>query len=266
MTTLYLAWQDPRSRDWFPVGRLDADQDTEPITYEFVYVNGARDAQKAADFFTIPGFPDVSERYCSGRLFPLFQNRVMNHRRPDRPEYLRQLGLDANSRNPVSELAMTPNRTHNDGFEVFPAIAPDVDGQFITRFALHGLNHTNPHSVARTASLETGESLCVAFELNNPDTTHAITVATDDHYIIGWLPRYLIDGLHQDNAWMIADVKATVAQVNLAAPLSHRLLVDFRGSLPAGFRPMEHLPQYQPIAPTADYPTNRSSGRKADTT
>ena len=36
-------------------------------------------------------------------------------------------------------------------------------------------------------------------------------------------------------------------KVNLKAPLSHRLLVDFRGRLPVGFSPMRDLPQYQPI-------------------
>ena len=36
-------------------------------------------------------------------------------------------------------------------------------------------------------------------------------------------------------------------EVNRDAPLSHRLLVDFRGRLPVGFSPMRDLPQYQPI-------------------
>ena len=30
-TTLYLAWQAPRSRRWFPVGRLDGDPGTLPF-------------------------------------------------------------------------------------------------------------------------------------------------------------------------------------------------------------------------------------------
>ena len=34
-TTLYLAWQAPRSRRWFPVGRLDADLDGDPTRYHF---------------------------------------------------------------------------------------------------------------------------------------------------------------------------------------------------------------------------------------
>ena len=45
-----------------------------------------------------------------------------------------------------------------------------------------------------------------------------------------------------------------VAQVNQDAPLSHRLLVDFTGQLPPGFR-MENLPQYRPIAIAAPGPS-----------
>ena len=156
--------------------------------------------------------------------------------------------------------------SHADSFEIFPAIEPDVDGQFVTRFILHGLRHTNPDSIRRTESLQVGESLQVAFDLNNPAATHAISVRTADHYVVGWLPRYLVDGLHQDDAWKVTDVKATVAQVNFEAPLSHRLLVDFNGKLPRGFR-MEDLPQYQPITSPADAShTSKPSGKNTDTT
>ena len=75
----------------------------------------------------------------------------------------------------------------------------------------------------------------------------AIKIQTRDGHHIGWMPRYLVDDLQQDSVWMVADPKAAVAQVNPDAPLSHRLLVDFTGQLPPGFR-MEDLPQYRPIA------------------
>ena len=88
----------------------------------------------------------------------------------------------------------------------------------------------------------------MSFELNNPVAGHAISLRTRDHHVLGWLPRYLVDGMHRDDKWIVTDVEATVAQVNLDAPLSHRLLVDFRGRLPKGFSPMRDLPEYQPIA------------------
>ncbi len=248
MTTLYLAWQDYKSRRWFPVGRLNADEDAQPTAYSFSYVGGAKDARETANFLPILGFPEFNELYRSDYLFPLFLNRVMNLRRPDRLDYLHQLGLDSSEWDEVTELSVSGGNSHTDSFEVFPTIEPDPSGKFRTRFILHGLRHTNKDSIRRTESLQIGETLQVAFDLNNPAATHAISVRTTDHYVMGWLPRYLVDGLHQDNAWMVTAVEATVAQVNLDAPLSHRLLINFSGKLPAGFRPMEDLPQYQPIA------------------
>lgn len=245
MTTLYLAWQDYNSRRWFPVGRLDADENAQPTAYEFAYISGAEEARQQAQFHPIIGFPELAELYRSDELFPLFRNRLMNRRRPDRPAYLQQLGLNPDDWNPVSELAASG--LHRDNFEVFPAVVPDDDGRFDTRFVLHGLRHTNADSIRRTETLVGGEPLQLSFELNNPVVVHAITVKTSDQYMLGWLPRYLVDGLHQDDAWKVTEVKAAVAQLNRDAPLSHRLLVNFSGKLPPGFR-MEDLPQYRPLA------------------
>ena len=46
---LFLAWQDQiSSRQWFPIGRLDAD--VERSKYRFRYTGGAERAQKEAGF------------------------------------------------------------------------------------------------------------------------------------------------------------------------------------------------------------------------
>ena len=249
MLTLYLAWQDYKSRRWFPVGCLSACQGKESTEteYEFSYINGVQTAQEDANFPPIPGFPKLDRRYRSRQLFPLFQNRVMNPSRPDRPEYLRRLGLDENA-DVMSELAASGGQRRTDTYRVFPAIVPgDAGGRFSYRCLLHGLRHRQPEAIRRTECLEESETLKVSSVLDNPTAMLAIKVQTQDCHHIGWVPRYLVDDLQQDGAWMVTDAKATVAQVNLDAPLSHRLLVDFSGKLPAGFR-MEDLPQYRPIA------------------
>ena len=173
----------------------------------------------------------------------------MDPSRPDRPEYLSCLGLNINDWDEVAELSVSGGHRNSDTFEVFPEIVPDRDGRFDTRFVLHGLRHTNLDSIRRSELVEAGEQLQLSFELNNPMSTHAISVKTDDHYILGWLPRYLTSGLYGDKAWMVSEVRATVAHVNLELPLSHRLLVSLNGRLPEGFRPMRDLPQYKPILP-----------------
>ena len=246
MNTLYVAWQHPRSRKWFPVGRL-VHHEAEPAEYEFAYLQGAEQAKDEASFFMVPGFMEFDRLYKAPAIFATFRNRIMNLSRPDRPEYLTMLGMDPDNWDAVTELSLSGGHLHLDDFEVFPEILPDGEGHFETRFILHGLRHTNAPSIERTETLEEGEPLEVSFELNNPVAGHAFNLKTWDQYVLGWLPRYLVDGMHRDNAWMVDDVEATVAQVNLEAPLSHRLLVDFRGRLPVGFSPMRDLPQYQPI-------------------
>ena len=39
--------------------------------------------------------------------------------------------------------------------------------------------------------------------MNNPVTGHAVTVKTADQYVIGWLPRYLVDVVYQGGGWMV---------------------------------------------------------------
>ena len=255
MNTLYLAWQDYDSRRWFPVGQLvahnggstaDAGAGAD-VEYEFAYINGALEAHKAAGFPPIPGFPKMERRYRSRRLFPLFQNRVMNPSRPDRAEYLRRLGLPEDT-DAISELAASGGQRRTDTYQVFPAIVPGAgDGRFSYRCLLHGLRYTGADAVKRTETLHQGEALNLVSDPDNPAATLAVKVATADGHHIGWIPRYLVDDLQENGAWLITDVAASVGQVNPVGPLNHRLLLDFSGRLPPGFR-METLPQYQPIA------------------
>ena len=90
--TLFVAWQDNNpSRALFPVGRQDAD--VERPSYSFRYICGAQRAQKKAGFPLLLEFPRLDEDYKSSELFPLFENRVMNQKRPDFADYLHSLDL-----------------------------------------------------------------------------------------------------------------------------------------------------------------------------
>ena len=138
MNTLYIAWQDHHSRNWFPVGRLVRHK-SKRAEYEFAYVHGAIQAKQTAGFLMIPGFPKLDRLYRAPTIFPAFSNRVMNLKRPDRPEYLSQLGIDIDNWDEVTELSVSGGRVHSDSFEAFPEITPDEVGHFATRFTLHGL-------------------------------------------------------------------------------------------------------------------------------
>jgi hypothetical protein len=91
MRTLFLAWQTPSDRAWFPVGRLDAD--TEHSRYRFSYTGGALTAEREG-FRPMVSFPRIHECYESSDLFPMFKNRVLAHQRRDFTGYLASLALE----------------------------------------------------------------------------------------------------------------------------------------------------------------------------
>ena len=257
MTTLYLAWQHPSTRRWFPVGRLVRHQS--PDVFEFAYVQGAKEADNLAGFRPIPEFPRLEQRYRASELFPTFRNRVMNASRIDRGLYLSHLGLNEGNCDELAELSVSGGRSNSDSFETFPAIEPDAEGRFRARVMLHGLRHTNPHAIGAIETLRAGDELRVAAELNNPVTPHAILVYTQDYFVLGWLPRYVAEAIHRSCKWKVSDSKVAVAQVNRNAPLSDRLLVDFSGRLPSGVNPMRDLAQFQPVSGADNNETNQAA-------
>ena len=227
--------------------------------FEFAYVQGAKEAESLAEFRPVPEFPRLEQRYRASELFPTFRHRVMNASRTDRGLYLDHLGLHEGNCDELAELSVSGGRSHSDSFETFPAIEPDVEGRFRTRLMLHGLRHTNPHSIGAIETLHTGDELRVAVELNNPERTQSILVYTQDYYALGWLPRYVVEAICRSCDWKISDARVAVAQVNGNAPLSNRLLVDFSGRLPSGVNPMRDLAQFQPVSEAECSETNHAA-------
>jgi hypothetical protein len=104
---------------------------------------------------------------------------------------------------------------------------------------LHGSSHVNEAAQERLQKLEPGDRLNIALELTNPATGFAVQVQTDDYFMIGWAPRYLVADLARAIAASPGKFAAHVVRLNpLPAPLRQRLLVELRGQWPAGQEPM----------------------------
>ncbi len=234
--SLFLAWQDKgHSRQWFPIGRLDADL-AQPA-YRFRYTGGARRARSEAGFPLLIEFPDLEHDYRDAHLFPLFRNRVMNRRRPDREEHLRRLDLPSGA-DPFEILSTSGGYRVTDAYEVFPKLVKGSDGSFKYRFFLHGWRHVNPGAQERTVKLTPGETLYVTLELTNPITRLAVQIQTTDYHMIGWAPRYLVHDLAEAMREKPGRYSARVVRVNpLPAPSKQRLLVEMRG----------HWDEYEPM-------------------
>ena len=242
--TLFLAWQGVgENRAWFPVGRLDADVATPE--YRFRYLKGAERAQEQAGFSTILSFPELTKDYRSPELFPLFRNRVMNPARPDFPNYLKTLGLDG-SAEPVEILAVNGGGRVTDSYEVFPKLVKKSDGSFTCRFLLHGSRHVNRSGQERLESLNPGDKLLVALELNNPETRLAVQIQTVDHQILGWTPHYLVEDLTKAMAESSGKYAAKVVRVN---PQRHSLRPSLLVELSSYWDNHEPMsgPEYQPL-------------------
>ena len=226
--TLFLAWQDKaRSRRWFPIGRLDAD--IERPQYRFRYIGGAARAQETAGFPLLIEFPELEEDYRSPELFPVFQNRVMNRRRPDFTDYLRSLDLPPKA-DPIEILSANGGSRMTDTYEVFPKLVKRADGSFTCRFFLHGWRHVNASAQARIDQLATGEELYVTLELTNPVSKMAVQIQTTDYHMVGWAPRYLVADLVAAMA-ETPEYSAQVVRVNpQPAPSKQRVLIQMRGS------------------------------------
>src|SRR5688572_23488808 len=82
-----VAWRNRRTRLIAPVAVLDHAHGR----YKFQYLDEV--SRKVEGFRPFIGFPDVDRVYESNRLWPFFDLRVMDPKRPDFPDYVRWLGL-----------------------------------------------------------------------------------------------------------------------------------------------------------------------------
>jgi len=138
-------------------------------------------------------------------------------------------------------------RRATDNFEVFPKLERRPDGSFDSRFFLHGWSHVNPEAQARIARLQPGENLYVTIELTNPVMRLAVQIQTEDYYMIGWAPRYLVTDPVQAIAQAPGEYHAKVVRVNpVPAPSRQRLLIELSGRWP-NYEPMTS-DDFQPLA------------------
>lgn len=240
IVTLFLAWQEPLSHAWFPIGRLTFDG----TIYQFVYLQGAQMAQRERGFEPLPSFPDLEKVYESDEFFPLFSDRLLSRSQPDFNDFVQWLNLPQHKDDPIALLARSGGRRATDTFEVFPAPEPDENGQYHIHFFAHGLRHFPVESINRIKRLRSGERLLPALDFQNPVDPHALLLRTHDsnelftgdRYLVGYCPRYLLDDAHILQRFRHLHV--TVERVNPSpAPLQFLLLCNLTAQWPSGFRP-----------------------------
>jgi hypothetical protein len=231
MKTLYLAWQDPNSRHWLPVGKLSA----EDGIYRFVYTKGA---VLSKNFIPFGFMQDLHEIYRSRDLFPLFANRLISRKRPEYRDFLRWLDLVEDEADPLVLLARTEGVRETDSLTVFPCPEPDPEGKYVVHFFSHGLRHLSEEARSRINAIRAREKLYLLPDPQNPHDGYAIALRTDDPAtIVGYCPRYISRDFLEILKNNPDTVKVCVKRVNTDAPIQLRLLCTLTADWPENFKP-----------------------------
>jgi hypothetical protein len=243
MKTLFLAWQDPKNRSWFSIGRLTFEEGK----FTFVYTQGARNAAQTSAFQPLYSFPDFDKEYRSKELFPLFANRVMRPSRPDYKDYLEYLNIPQHPDDPMAILSRSGGKKATDHFEVFPSPEPDENGLYHVHFFLHGLRHRSSAAIERVNTLNVREQLYIMHDVQNLHDPLALALRTNDDHLIGYCPRYLAQDIHELLKRDSRLVNVHVERVNsVPAPIQLRLLCSITAEWPSDFRPFSS-DEYQPL-------------------
>lgn len=240
--TLFLAWKDPISPHWFTIGRLTFDRNI----YKFVYTQGVKEAEEKCAFTPLLSFPRLNEVYTSNYLFPVFANRVMSRSRPDYSSFIEQLDLLHDNPSPMAILARSGGERVTDTFAVFPDPEVDEEGLYNLYFFSQGLRHLPSSAIDRIDRFEAGETLEFDREVQNPYDDRTLISNTEERYIVGYLPRYLLaeifELLRRD-----VNLEVRVERVNKpTTPFQFRLLCKLSIDAIDGVCPFDAY-QYQPL-------------------
>lgn len=230
---LILAWQNPRNREWLPVGRLLYSNNK----YIFKYTVGAK---REKDFLPFGRMTPLDISHESEELFPIFKNRLLQKSRPEYEDYLDWLGLEKNKITPFEEMARTGGIRATDNLQLFP-VPKKRNGQYEITFFSHGISHLPPHYIERVNHLNQGYKLYLMRDIQNRSDVFALALRTEDPpEIVGYCPRFFVKDfgrLIDNNGPDKVDV--SVVKVNLRAPLQFKLLCKFSTIWPAEFAPFE---------------------------
>jgi len=216
---LLVTRRDTSTRRYSALGFLSRDHSG---GYEFAYLRSAFECGERP----LAGLPSLVTTYRSERLFPIFAERVMSSRRPDRQASLDALGLGLDAA-PFEVLQRSGGLRVGDTIELLPAPSAQTGDRIQFEFLVHGVRHMTPAAQARIARLREGELLRLVREPKNPVQPRALLVTDSDAVELGYVPDPLLDVIE-----CVAD--PTVSVVRAGGPevgFHQRLLVRVSGTV-----------------------------------
>lgn len=222
MRRFAITWRNRLKRQIAPVAVLD---DLGEL-YRFQYLDGV---QEVDGFRPFVGFPDFRGVYTSKRLWPFFELRVMDRKRPDFAEYASWLGLTSTA-STLDILSRSGGGNKADSVHLVEAPTIASDGETESIFLARGVRYAlDEHGTeAAAAALQPGDKLQLGDDFGNEANPRALLLQTCAGESVGWVPDLLVDYARQ-----LREAGGTVQllQNNREAPAHARLLVKLSGHL-----------------------------------
>lgn len=231
---LVLAWKNPYTRTWTPVGIVEYKNNR----YFFNYTEGA-----IVDNFNPFGqMVDLEKTYESETLFPIFKNRLLSKSRPEYEDYLDWLDINSDENNDLLELSISRGIRATDDLQLFPFPEINVEGNYEVKFFSHGISHMASNYVERLSSLYINEKLLITHDLQNRFDKNALLLRTekDPIELLGFCPAFFsndFNKLIKENG--AENVNVYVQKVNHKAPIQLKLLCKIVTKWPENFVPFD---------------------------
>jgi len=214
---LLVTRRDPTTRRYSALGFLNRDDNG---AFAFAYLRSASESGERP----LPGLPSLLTIYRSDRLFPIFAERVMSSRRPDRQASLEALGLGLDAA-PFEVLLRSGGLRVGDTIELLPAPAAQTGDWIQFEFLVHGVRHMTPAAQERVERLREGELLRLVPEPDNPVQPRTLLVTDSDAVQLGYVPDPLLDVIERITDPTVSVVRASGPDVGF----HQRLLVRVSG-------------------------------------
>jgi HIRAN domain len=238
--TLYVTWQDPETRSWYPVGMLSL----EDGDYTFMYTRGVLASER---FIPFGSMNNIETKYISKTLFPLFANRLLAKSRPEYDQYISWMGLPQKDMNPLEILARSGGERATDSLQIYACPTKTAEGKYETYFFCHGIRHMRGNIAHEVERLEPGQELFPMLDTLNPHDADAVALRTaDPAMMIGYCPRYLAKDVSQLASLSKDKFNARIERVNRDAPIQYKLLCRLSADWPEGFVPCSGA-EFQPV-------------------
>lgn len=208
--------RDPTTRQYSALGFLTRDHNG---AFAFAYLRAVAES----GIRPLAGLSDTRTTHRSERLFPIFAERVMSSRRPDRKASLEALGLGLDAA-PFEVLQRSGGLRVGDTIELLPAPVADAGDLVQFEFLVHGVLYMSREAQDRIGRLRAGEVLQLV-----PDATpvqpRALLVTDGDELALGYVPDPLLDVIDRIKGLTVSVVRANGPDVGF----HQRLLVQVSG-------------------------------------